>query len=190
MRTVSRDFCPRNPGRRQARANSARRRRSGALTVTALPHRNRLSSSTSPQVLAISAPSAQIKLSGSMTMAESVFEYQARAMVDPSTAGRDALMTMAWHAVVIELRTPNMTPRLRRERKGRKKDKRKQVRAIVSGTNLRVRLTAARREEPRKRAHLLTLADPPPSMTPIRKPIVTMAQLPSESRPGSTLYAR
>lgn len=46
-------------------------------------------------------------------MADSTFEYQARAMVDPSTAGRDDLMTMAWQAVVTELSTPNMTPRLR-----------------------------------------------------------------------------
>lgn len=47
-----------------------------------------------------------------MMTAERAFEYQARAIVEPSTALSESLMVMAWQAVVRELSTPNMTPRL------------------------------------------------------------------------------
>lgn len=55
-------------------------------------------------------------LRGSMTMAESRFEYHARSMADPSTMGSDFLMIMAWQAVVAEESIPKKIPRLERNR--------------------------------------------------------------------------
>lgn len=80
--------------------------------MMALPQRKRWRSSTLAHVRWISAPSAHRSEMGSMTTAESAFEYQARAIVEPSTALSASLMTIAWHAVVTELSTPNMMPRL------------------------------------------------------------------------------
>ena len=65
------------------------------LTVTALPQRKRRRSSTLVQVRRISGPSAHKSEIGSMTTAERRFEYQASAMVEPSTTFSESLMTTA-----------------------------------------------------------------------------------------------
>jgi len=82
--------------------------------VIAPPQTNLPKATGSDHIATILGPSPTITLRGSITTADSKFEYQARSMADPSTIGRDFLMTMAWQAVVAEERTPKKIPRLRK----------------------------------------------------------------------------
>lgn len=87
------------------------------LTVIAPPQMNlpRATPDSSLHMAAMLGPSPTITLNGSITIAESRLEYQARSMADPSTMGRLFLMMMAWQAVVREERIPKKIPRLRGE---------------------------------------------------------------------------
>lgn len=151
------------------------------LTVTPLPHRNLDKSSQSSHVRRISGPSAQRRLRGSISTAERRFEYQARAMVDPSTAGRELLIKIACEAVVIDPRTPNMIPilcEMVQRTLGYERKSEEEEGEVVGG------------RKGKEKTHRLTLAAPPPYRIPMKKPSVTIPQLTSASLPGSFLYAR
>jgi hypothetical protein len=185
MHTVSRDSCPENPRRRQARANKREERK----------ERSTDRDGTSPQ-----EPLEQLDIPPGPSNVSTLGTDKAERKHDD---GRQHVrIPREGHGGSVDGgqgRLDHDGVAGRRERtedtehdpetkKGEKKGKGEK--AVVSEVHLASRQSNCKESKIREQAHLLTLAAPPPRMTPIRKPIVTIPQLPRASRPGSILYAR